>query len=211
MASDGGGADRRIFRQYVRWVAPIVFAVIAFSWALLPFLAPLDQLALACVGRAPSTLHARWWSCRVLLNFRSIPVDAESGDGKPLLASLLGRAAADKPDDDLFQLSARLIERGLSVDRYDRRSGLNALHDAVLGGRPFTVAFLLVRGSNPELPVGSSAGPPLAGERPLQLVSRLLERDDSAPAKTKAQTIADLLREALRSVREEQATATRIR
>jgi signal transduction histidine kinase len=55
------------------------------------------------------------------------------------------------------------------------------------------------------LRVGTAGGPPLAGARPLQLVSRLLERDDSENARARAQTVADLLREAIHSVREEQA------
>lgn len=209
MASDGGGADRRLFRRFVRWLLPTLALLVLLMWALIPFSARLDELAMACLGRAPLTLHTRWWSCRVLEHFRSIPAEAESVDGRPLLSSLLARAEADKPDDAIFDLASKLIERGLPLDRYDRRTGLDALHEAVLGGRPFAVAFLLVRGANPDLPVANAAGPPLAGERPLQLVSRWLEREDTEMARTKAQTIADLLREALRSMREEQATAVR--
>ena len=211
MASDGGGADRRLFRRFVRWIAPILLGIVGLVWLLLPFTTRLDELALACLGRAPATLHSRWWSCRVLERFRAVPAESESVDGRPLLAALLARADADHPDDDIFNLVSRLAERGLPLDRYDRRTGQNALHDAILSGRAFTVAFLLVRGANPELPVGNAAGPPLAGEKPLGLVSRLLERDDTAPARKKAQTIADLLREANRAKREEQETATRPR
>lgn len=211
MASEGGGADRRLFRRFVRFIAPVLFGVVVLVWLLLPFAARLDELAFACLGRAPATLHTRWWSCRVLERFRRIVPDAESVDGRPLLSALLARADADRPDDAVFAMSSKLVERGLSIDRYDRRTGQNALHDAILDGRPFTVAFLLMRGANPELPVGNAAGPPIGGEKPLQLVSRYLERGDGPAARTRAQTIADLLREAIRSRRAEQETATRIR
>jgi len=209
MASDRAGADRRIFRRFIRWMAPVIAALVILAWALLPLMTSLDELALACAGRVPATLHSRWWTCRVLHHFRSIPADAESREGRPLLASLLSRAEIDRPDDEVFNIASKLIDRGLTLDRLDRRTGLNALHDAILGGRPFAVAFLLVRGANPDLPVAAAAGPPLAGEKPLQLVSRFLERHDDA--KAKAQTIADLLREAIGARRQEAETATRIR
>jgi hypothetical protein len=205
MASKGVDADQRLLRRIVRWLVPSVAALVVLAWALVPFRATLDELAFACLGRSSLTLHARSTSCFVLRHFRAVPAEAESQDGRPLLAGLLARAVPDQPDDDVFQMASSLIDRGLSIDRYDRRSGLNALHEAILGGRPFAVAFLLVRGANPELPVGTAAGPPLAGERPLQLVSRFLERNDSENARARAQTVADLLREAIRSVREEQA------
>ena len=207
MVPDAGGADRRLFRRMLRWLVPSVVLIAALVWGLLPFRATLDELVFACLGRASLTLHSSRVCCGVLEHFRAVPADAESQDGRPLLAALLSRADPDSPDDAVFRVASRLVDRGVSIDRYDRRSGLNALHDAVLAGRPFAVAFLLVRGANPELPVGTAAGPPLAGERPLALVSRLLERDDSTRAKDKAQTIADLLREAIQSMRQEQASA----
>jgi hypothetical protein len=208
MATENG-ADRRLFRRLLRYLAPAVVAVVFVVWALVPFVMGLDDLALACTGRAPATLHSRWWSCKVLEKMRAIPADAESSDGRPLVAALLARADGEKPDDEVFRVVSRLVERGLAMDRLDRRSGMNALHDAILGGRPFVVAFLLVRGANPEVAVAPAAGPPMAGEKPLQLVSRLLERDDQA--KGKAQTIADLLREAIAAKQKEQASVTRIR
>lgn len=145
------------------WVGMSVVTMLAVSWSyvLTTTVADFELLLLCSQGKEewiPKSACQRY-----LFAFRGSPDEiARLNQGVGI------RWATDaEGNEDRAKLVNFLLEKGVDINAIDRRSGISALHAAVLENNPPVVELLLRNGANPS--VKDRAG----GKTPLEMAREL--------------------------------------